>query len=115
MSRVMVVVGPLKPPNMWRAVLCTAVEVILAAPGKVPQEEKLYVQKATFGKVSPTARFVKEEERLLLSASCPCSANQALSGGLRGRGEAQNWWHRFVVQHRRCDVSPTPPSQQQKP
>lgn len=32
-------------------ILCPAVEVILAAPGKVPKEEKLYVQKATFGKV----------------------------------------------------------------
>jgi hypothetical protein len=31
-----------------------AVEVILAAPGKVPKEEKLYVQKATFGKVKTT-------------------------------------------------------------
>lgn len=29
-----------------------AVEVILAAPGKVPKEEKLFVEKATFGKAS---------------------------------------------------------------
>lgn len=34
------------------SLLLFAVEVILAAPGKVPQEEKLYVQKATFGKAS---------------------------------------------------------------
>jgi hypothetical protein len=33
-----------------------AVEVILAAPGKVPTEETLYVQKKTFGKVGQVPR-----------------------------------------------------------
>jgi hypothetical protein len=42
-------------------VLCPAVEVILAAPGKVPKEEKLYVQKATFGKVRNRSRKTAQD------------------------------------------------------
>lgn len=46
--------GPDAHACMHGLLSCPAVEVILAAPGKVPKEEKLYVQKATFGKVWTT-------------------------------------------------------------
>lgn len=70
-----------------------AVEVILAAPGKVPKEEKLYVQKATFGKVNTPS-----------TVCCPSAA----AGPATSAAELQLVVHLSMLGHNAASIKRSP-------